>query len=263
MCFDHGVLGQSLVEERWRCLYLWFPVNFLITSICYTKPAESDSTMADAPTKAEKFAQKGFAEILDDIKKDPESHGGPTDCIVLVLSWNNSQVSIITGNVWIEFSHLINISGSGQRVEDNGTLTFHDVKRLIQAPARWLEMISTLSETLSSKETMQLYQFVMIYGVLILVLVQVSSFHSLRCHVTGSSNNAPPKDYSVKGSKQNRSLEPSMQFQSLQQHMAILPEIQATAGGWQTNIVLKILSLNVLLLDLLRQQLEDGRQILF
>ncbi|KAK8698738.1 hypothetical protein V6N13_114846 [Hibiscus sabdariffa] len=46
------------------------------------KRAESDTTVADAPTKAEKFAQR-YADILDDIKKDPESHGGPPDCILL------------------------------------------------------------------------------------------------------------------------------------------------------------------------------------
>ncbi|XVF23402.1 hypothetical protein REPUB_Repub13aG0034800 [Reevesia pubescens] len=69
---------------------------------------------------------------------------------------------------------------------------------------------------------MQLYQFVMLYDVLILVLVQVPSFHSLRyinlvslvlclaysaCAIAGSvyigsSKKAPTKDYSVKGSKQ-------------------------------------------------------------
>ncbi|KAK9044113.1 hypothetical protein V6N11_072432 [Hibiscus sabdariffa] len=48
----------------------------------FKKRAESDTTVADAPTKAEKFAQR-YADILDDIKKDPESHGGPPDCILL------------------------------------------------------------------------------------------------------------------------------------------------------------------------------------
>ncbi|KAL4302945.1 hypothetical protein GQ457_10G019310 [Hibiscus cannabinus] len=48
----------------------------------FKKNAESDTTVNDAPTKAEKFAQR-YAELLDDIKKDPESHGGPPDCILL------------------------------------------------------------------------------------------------------------------------------------------------------------------------------------
>ncbi|XVF44681.1 hypothetical protein PTKIN_Ptkin02bG0143700 [Pterospermum kingtungense] len=48
----------------------------------FKKRAESDANVADAPTKAEKFAQR-YAEILDDLKKDPESHGGPPDCILL------------------------------------------------------------------------------------------------------------------------------------------------------------------------------------
>ncbi|KAK6141106.1 hypothetical protein DH2020_025161 [Rehmannia glutinosa] len=46
------------------------------------KRAESDDTVPDAPAKAEKFAQR-YAEILEDLKKDPESHGGPPDCILL------------------------------------------------------------------------------------------------------------------------------------------------------------------------------------
>ncbi|KAM7479520.1 hypothetical protein LguiA_027733 [Lonicera macranthoides] len=46
------------------------------------KRAESDDTVADAPVKAEKFAQR-YTEILEDFKKDPESHGGPPDCVLL------------------------------------------------------------------------------------------------------------------------------------------------------------------------------------
>lgn len=48
----------------------------------FKKRAESDTTVVDASTKAEKFAQR-YADILDDIKKDPESHGGPPDCTLL------------------------------------------------------------------------------------------------------------------------------------------------------------------------------------
>ncbi|CAA2972137.1 Hypothetical predicted protein [Olea europaea subsp. europaea] len=46
------------------------------------KRAESDDTVPDAPARAEKFAQR-YEEILEDLKKDPESHGGPPDCILL------------------------------------------------------------------------------------------------------------------------------------------------------------------------------------
>nr|POF21659.1 uncharacterized protein CFP56_26323 [Quercus suber] len=46
------------------------------------KRAESDPTVPDAAVRAEKFAQRYF-EILEDFKKDPESHGGPPDCILL------------------------------------------------------------------------------------------------------------------------------------------------------------------------------------
>ncbi|GJS95263.1 damage-control phosphatase-like protein isoform X2 [Tanacetum coccineum] len=58
-------------------------INLLANSIpSFKKRAESDDTVSDAPAKAEKFAQR-FAEILEDFKKDPESHGGPPDCIHL------------------------------------------------------------------------------------------------------------------------------------------------------------------------------------
>ncbi|KAH9603550.1 hypothetical protein KSS87_011313 [Heliosperma pusillum] len=46
----------------------------------FQKRAESDETVPDAKDRAEKFAQR-YGEILEDIKKDPESHGGPPDCI--------------------------------------------------------------------------------------------------------------------------------------------------------------------------------------
>lgn len=46
------------------------------------KQAETDETVPDAPAKAAKFAQR-YGEILDDLQADPESHGGPPDCILL------------------------------------------------------------------------------------------------------------------------------------------------------------------------------------
>ncbi|XP_015965914.1 damage-control phosphatase At2g17340 [Arachis duranensis] len=48
----------------------------------FKKRAESDPSVSDAATKAEKFAQR-YGDILEDLKKDPESHGGPPDCILL------------------------------------------------------------------------------------------------------------------------------------------------------------------------------------
>ncbi|XP_030461375.1 damage-control phosphatase At2g17340-like isoform X1 [Syzygium oleosum] len=44
--------------------------------------AESDPTVPDAPVRAQKFAER-YGAILEDLKKDPESHGGPPDCILL------------------------------------------------------------------------------------------------------------------------------------------------------------------------------------
>ncbi|XP_057965953.1 damage-control phosphatase At2g17340 isoform X2 [Malania oleifera] len=58
-------------------------IDLFLNSIpSFRKRAENDITVADANIKAEKFAQR-YAEILEDLKKDPESHGGPPDCILL------------------------------------------------------------------------------------------------------------------------------------------------------------------------------------
>ncbi|KAH6778687.1 pantothenate kinase [Perilla frutescens var. hirtella] len=58
-------------------------INLFANSIpSFRKRAESDDSVSDAPARAQKFAQR-YAEILDDLKKDPESHGGPPDCILL------------------------------------------------------------------------------------------------------------------------------------------------------------------------------------
>lgn len=48
----------------------------------FKKRAESDETVQDAEVRAEKFAQR-YGAILEDLKKDPESHGGPPDGILL------------------------------------------------------------------------------------------------------------------------------------------------------------------------------------
>ncbi|KAL2464491.1 Uncharacterized protein Fot_52447 [Forsythia ovata] len=58
-------------------------INLFLNSIpSFRKRAECDDTVPDAPARAEKFAQR-YQEILEDFKKDPESHGGPPDCILL------------------------------------------------------------------------------------------------------------------------------------------------------------------------------------
>ncbi|CAA7408011.1 unnamed protein product [Spirodela intermedia] len=59
----------------------WIEV-FLNSVPSFRQRAESDPTVADAPAKAEKFAQR-YTEILEDLKANPESHGGPPDCILL------------------------------------------------------------------------------------------------------------------------------------------------------------------------------------
>ncbi|KAM2989068.1 hypothetical protein FF2_003089 [Malus domestica] len=48
----------------------------------FWKRAESDASVPDAPARPEKFAQR-YTEILDDLNKDLESHGGLPDCILL------------------------------------------------------------------------------------------------------------------------------------------------------------------------------------
>lgn len=58
-------------------------INLFLNSVpSFRKRAENDDSVADAPARAEKFAQR-YTEILEDFKKDPESHGGPPDCILL------------------------------------------------------------------------------------------------------------------------------------------------------------------------------------
>ncbi|XP_044508223.1 damage-control phosphatase At2g17340-like [Mangifera indica] len=58
-------------------------VTLFVNSIpSFKQRAETDPTVIDAPARAQKFAER-YAEILEDFKKDPESHGGPPDCILL------------------------------------------------------------------------------------------------------------------------------------------------------------------------------------
>ncbi|KFK40120.1 hypothetical protein AALP_AA3G333000 [Arabis alpina] len=58
-------------------------INVFANSIpSFKKRAESDTTVLDAPAKAQKFAES-YGGILDDWKKDPESHGGPPDGVLL------------------------------------------------------------------------------------------------------------------------------------------------------------------------------------
>ncbi|XP_074275561.1 damage-control phosphatase At2g17340-like [Silene latifolia] len=58
-------------------------INVYVSSIpSFKKRAESDETVPDAKGRAEKFAQR-YGEILEDLKTDPESHGGPPDVILL------------------------------------------------------------------------------------------------------------------------------------------------------------------------------------
>ncbi|CAK9148731.1 unnamed protein product [Ilex paraguariensis] len=95
-------------------------IDLFLNSIpSFRKRAESDDTVSDAPIRADKFAQRccddrqrivgggecrcccdgesvgslfvflslcrrdWYAELLEDFKKDPKSHGGPPDCILL------------------------------------------------------------------------------------------------------------------------------------------------------------------------------------
>ncbi|XP_072974306.1 damage-control phosphatase At2g17340-like [Typha angustifolia] len=63
------------VEIQWIDLFLNSVPSF-------RQRAENDPTVVDAPIKAEKFAQR-YTAILEELKKNPESHGGPPDCILL------------------------------------------------------------------------------------------------------------------------------------------------------------------------------------
>ncbi|CAJ2628237.1 unnamed protein product [Trifolium pratense] len=58
-------------------------INLLFSGIpSYKKRAESDTSVPDAANKAEIFAQR-YAKILEDLKKDPASHGNPLDILLL------------------------------------------------------------------------------------------------------------------------------------------------------------------------------------
>lgn len=58
-------------------------INVFMNSIpSFRKRAESDDTVPDALSGAKKFAHR-YTEILEDLKKDPKSHGGPPDGILL------------------------------------------------------------------------------------------------------------------------------------------------------------------------------------
>ncbi|KGN52211.1 GABA transporter 1 [Cucumis sativus] len=97
---------------------------------------------------------------------------------------------------------------------------------------------------------MQLYQFIIIFGTLMLILAQIPSFHSLR-HINlisltlslaysacvtaaslklGFSKNAPPRDYSVKGSPVSQLFNAFNGISVIATAYAcgMLPEIQAT-----------------------------------
>lgn len=63
------------VEIQWIDLFLKSVPSF-------RQRAENDPTVPDAPAKAEKFAQR-YTSMLEELKKNPESHGGPPDCLLL------------------------------------------------------------------------------------------------------------------------------------------------------------------------------------
>ncbi|KAI5431990.1 hypothetical protein KIW84_035940 [Lathyrus oleraceus] len=80
-----------------------------VISLC-KKRAESDTSVPDAANKAEKFAQS-YADILEDFKKDPESHGGPPDCID---EENANAISLFENVVLVNDA----IEDEGKRIEN-------------------------------------------------------------------------------------------------------------------------------------------------
>ncbi|KAH9654757.1 DUF89 domain-containing protein [Citrus sinensis] len=82
---------------------------FLNSIPSFKKRAESDPTVPDAHVRAEKFAQR-YSEILEDMKKDPETHGGPPDCI----DEENAKAISLFGDV-VRLNDVI--EDEGKRVE--------------------------------------------------------------------------------------------------------------------------------------------------
>ncbi|URE41797.1 AT hook motif domain containing protein, partial [Musa troglodytarum] len=72
--------------------------------------AENDPTVIDAPIKAEKFAQR-YTAMLEDMKKNPESNGGPPDC---VDEENAKAISLFEGVVRLNDA----IEDDSKRVEN-------------------------------------------------------------------------------------------------------------------------------------------------
>ncbi|KAL6840290.1 hypothetical protein ACP4OV_030100 [Aristida adscensionis] len=113
--------------------------------------------------------------------------------------------------------------------------------------------------------TINLYVFVVIFGVFMMMLAQLPSFHSLRhvnlislllclaysfctvagCMYLGTSDRAPPKDYSITGDSQNRvfGVFNAIAVIATTYGNGIIPEIQATVAAPVTGKVFKGLCL--------------------
>ncbi|KAL6614136.1 hypothetical protein ACP70R_036406 [Stipagrostis hirtigluma subsp. patula] len=113
--------------------------------------------------------------------------------------------------------------------------------------------------------TIKLYVFVVIFGVFMMILAQLPSFHSLRhvnlislllclaysfcavagCIYLGTSDKAPPKDYTIAGDSQNRvfGVFNAIAVIATTYGNGIIPEIQATVAAPVTGKVFKGLCL--------------------
>eukprot|EP01018_Ginkgo_biloba_P032335 Gb_32247 [translate_table: standard] len=99
----------------------------------YRKRAELDDSVSDAYDRAAKFSER-YGEILDELQVDPESHGGPLDCILLcrlreqclrelgfrdVFKKVKDEENIKALTLFEEVVHLIdNIEDGGKRLEN-------------------------------------------------------------------------------------------------------------------------------------------------
>ncbi|RXH88146.1 hypothetical protein DVH24_042217 [Malus domestica] len=80
--FPPAELRRETGDIPWSFLRICDGLDYLVPKYVFRKRAEFDASVPDAPTRPEKFAQR-HTEILDDLNKDLESHGGPPDCILL------------------------------------------------------------------------------------------------------------------------------------------------------------------------------------
>eukprot|EP00897_Mesotaenium_endlicherianum_P007483 jgi/Mesen1/6763/ME000346S05945 len=80
-CTLHFRKGHDPEDKTTETEKIWIDV-FRNSVPSFRKRAEEDDTVTDAPERAKRFAKR-YLQMLDDLDKDPQTHGGPPDCLNL------------------------------------------------------------------------------------------------------------------------------------------------------------------------------------